>query len=82
MVELKPFRFDYDRPAVLPRSADRETVFNLCRSFLGCIMWSKQDPFQIQIRSDEPSFWPSAEVDAGERDAKKKLSRIADERRL
>src|SRR2546423_3123115 len=51
MVDLKRFRFDYDRPAVLPRWADRETVFNLCRSFLGCIMWSKQDPFQIQIRS-------------------------------
>jgi hypothetical protein len=28
-------------------------VFNLSRSFFGRIMWSKQDPFQIQIRSDE-----------------------------
>src|SRR5437899_11028056 len=50
MVDLKRFHFAYDRPAVLPRWTDRETVFNLGRSFFGCIMWSKQDPFQIQIR--------------------------------
>jgi len=56
MVDFKRFPFDYDHPAVLPRWADRETVFNLGRSFFGCIMWSKQDPFQIQIRSDEPFF--------------------------
>jgi hypothetical protein len=50
MVDLKRFDFAYDRPAVLPRWTDRETVFNLGRSFFGCIMWSKQDAFQIQIR--------------------------------
>jgi hypothetical protein len=50
MVDLKRFHFAYDRPSVLPRWADRETVFNLGRSFFGCIMWSKQDAFQIQIR--------------------------------
>ena len=48
MVDLKRFHFAYDRPAVLLRWTDRETVFNLGRSFFGCIMWSKQDAFQIQ----------------------------------
>jgi len=50
MVDLKRFHFAYDRPAVLLKWTDRETVFNLGRSFFGCIMWSKQDAFQIQIR--------------------------------
>jgi hypothetical protein len=48
MVDLKRFHFAYDRPAVLLKWTDRETVFNLGRSFFGCIMWSKQDAFQIQ----------------------------------
>ena len=50
MVDFKRLHFAYDRLAVLPRWTDRETVFNLGRSFFGCIMWSKQDAFQIQIR--------------------------------
>jgi hypothetical protein len=58
MVDSKRFHFDYDRPAVLPRWADRETVLNLGRSFFGCIMWSKQDPFQIQIRPLRPTRFP------------------------
>jgi hypothetical protein len=56
MVDLKRFHFAYDRPAVLPRSTDRETVFNLGRSFFGCIMWSKQDAFQIQYGVDANAF--------------------------
>ena len=76
MVDLKRFHFGYDRPAVLPRWAAREMVFNLGRSFFGCIMWSQQDPFQIQIghyRSQMSlSSWASAEVDSPrERDPKR-----------
>jgi len=56
MVDLKPFHFAYDRPAVRPRWTDRETVFNLGRSFFGCIMWSKQDAFQIQYGVDANAF--------------------------
>jgi len=56
MVDLKRFHFAYDRPAVLPRWTDRETVFNLGRSFFGCIMWSKQDAFQIQYGVDANAF--------------------------
>ena len=56
IVDLKRFHFAYDRPAVLPRWTDRETVFNLRRSFFGCIMWSKQDAFQIQYGVDANAF--------------------------
>jgi len=56
MVDLKRFHFAYDRPAVLLRWTDRETVFNLGRSFFGCIMWSKQDAFQIQYGVDANAF--------------------------
>jgi hypothetical protein len=58
MVDLKRFHFAYDRPAVLPRWTDRETVFNLGRSFFGCIMWSKQDAFQIQNTALMPTRFP------------------------
>jgi len=56
MVDLKRFHFAYDRPAVLLGWTDRETVFNLGRSFFGCIMWSKQDAFQIQYAIDANAF--------------------------
>jgi hypothetical protein len=56
MVDLKRFHFAYDRPAVLLRWTDRKTVFNLGRSFFGCIMWSKQDAFQIQYGVDTNVF--------------------------
>jgi hypothetical protein len=66
MVDLKRFHFAYDRPAVLPRWTDRETVFNLGRSFFGCIMWSKQDAFQIQYGVDlAPLPAPTHELNLG-----------------
>src|SRR5438270_11031887 len=68
MVDLKRFHFGYDRPAVLPRWAARAMVFNIGRSFFGCIMWSQQDPFHIQIGHYHSqmslSSWASAEVDS------------------
>jgi hypothetical protein len=68
MVDLKCFHFGYDRPTVFPRWAAREMVFNLGRFFFGSIMWSQQDPFQIQVwryRSQiSLSSWAFAEVDS------------------
>jgi len=85
MVDLKCFHFGYDRPTVFPRRAAREMVFNLGRFFFGSIMWSQQDPFQIQVwryRSQiSLSSWAFAEVDSRrERDPRRscRASRVND----